>query len=184
MLLQIFSRSAGRRMRRLLCRAPAFADDQRGATAVEFGIVGIPFFMILCAIFEAAFLVFNQGNLEHATYEASRQLLTGSIQSNGNTNAQQLTQFSNLVCSRLWANFNCGNLLVDVQSAADFNGALNTSKDIFSGGASNGFVPGASGNVVIVRVGYPYPLYFNRFGGFNGGTANIMAVAVFKAENY
>lgn len=171
-------------MRRFLRRAPEFTGDSKGATAVEFGLVGIPFFMILCAIFEAAFLVFNQGNLEHATYEASRQLLTGSIQSSGNTNAQQLTQFSNLVCSRLWANFTCSRIVVDVRSAADFNASMNTSSDIFNGGAVNGFAPGASNNVVVVRVGYPYPLYFNKFGGFGGGTANIMAVAVFKAENY
>ena len=183
MLSQTLS-SVDRRIRRLLRAVPGFARDRRGATAVEFGMVGIPFFMILCAIFEAAFLVFNQGNLEHATYEASRQLLTGTIQSSGKTAANQLTDFSNLVCGRLWANFTCSKIVVDVRSASDFNSSLNTSKDLFGSGYTTSFTPGASNNVVVVRVGYPYPLYFNKFGGFNGGTANIMAVAVFKAENY
>ena len=175
----------GAQLRKAFVPRKALVADSSGATAVEFAMIGGPFFLILCAIFESAFLVFNQGNLEYATYEASRQLLTGSIQTSGATNANQYSNFTNIICSRLWANFTCANVLVDVQAVTDFNSSINVSKDIFATGATNGFSPGVTGNIVVVRVGYKYPLYFNKYSGFgSGGTANIMSVTVFKAENY
>ena len=162
----------------------AFAEDARGATAVEFGIVSIPFFMILCAIFEAAFLLFNQSNLENATYEASRQLLTGQIQTNGQSASQQLTTFTNLVCAKLWRNFSCGSVKIDVRSAADYTTSFDTTKTICNSGQTAAYTPGSTGQVLVVRVCYPYPLYFNRFSGFNSSSVNLMATTVFKSENY
>ena len=144
--------SLGRKVLLKRRRGAGFAEDARGATAVEFSIVSIPFFMILCAIFEAAFLLFNQSNLENATYDASRQLLTGQIQSNGQTTAQQLTTFTNLVCSKLWRNFSCSNVKVDVRSASDYTGAFDTTKTICNSGQTAAYTPGSSGNVLVVRV--------------------------------
>lgn len=177
-------RRAGISLRAFASRKRRFLDDIRGATAVEFGIVSIPFFMILCAIFESAFMLFNQSNLENATYEASRQLLTGQIQTSSQTTAQKLSAFQSLVCAKLWSSFNCNNLKVDVQSASAFTNSFDTTKAVCSSSQTASFTPGASGNVVVVRVCYPYPVYFNRFGGFNGPTVAMMATTVFKAENY
>lgn len=174
----------GRRALVARSRGKDFAEDAQGATAVEFAIVSIPFFMILCAIFEAAFLLFNQSNLENATYEASRQLLTGQIQSNGQSNSQQLTTFTNLVCNKLWSNFACGNVKVDVRSASDYTGSFDTTKTICGNGQTASYTPGSSGDVIVVRVCYPYPLYFNRFSGFSSSTVTLMATTVFKSENY
>ncbi len=165
-------------------RGRKFAADTQGATAVEFGIVSIPFFMILCAIFEAAFLLFNQSNLENATYEASRQLLTGQIQSSGASSADQLTNFKTLVCNKLWRNFTCGNVKVDVRSASDYTNSFDTTNAICGSSQTAAYTPGSSGNVLVVRVCYPYPLYFNRFSGFNSSTVTLMATTVFKSENY
>lgn len=184
MIFRNLQKSAVARLQRVFKRGSRLAEDASGATAVEFAIVGVPFFMILLAIFEAAFLLFNQGNLENATYEASRQLLTGQIQANGQTSAQQLTTFKNLVCGKLWANFSCSNVKVDVRSASDFTNSFDTTSTICTGAQTASFTPGASGNVVVVRVCYPYTLYFNRFTGFSSSTVNLMATAVFKAENY
>ncbi len=174
----------GRRAQAARSRGVEFAGDARGATAVEFGIVSIPFFMILCAIFEAAFLLFNQSNLENATYDASRQLLTGQIQSNGQTTSQQLTTFTNLVCGKLWKSFNCNNVKIDVRSASDYTNAFDTTKTVCNSGQTASYTTGSSGNVLVVRVCYPYPLYFNRFSGFNSSTVTLMATTVFKSENY
>lgn len=183
MFVRLLSELAGGRAQSAP-RGAKFVGDTRGATAVEFGIVSIPFFMILCAIFEAAFLLFNQSNLENATYEASRQLLTGQIQSSGASSADQTTNFKNLVCGKLWRNFTCGNVKVDVRSATDYTNSFDTTKAVCASGQSSSFTPGAAGNVLVVRVCYPYPLYFNRFSGFNSSTVTLMATTVFKAENY
>lgn len=184
MIFGRIARSAIERAKRARRARPRFGKDASGATAVEFAIVGVPFLMILCAIFESAFLLFNQGNLENATYEASRQLLTGQIQSSGQTSAQQLTAFKNLVCSKLWGSFSCSNVKVDVRSAADFTNAFDTTNAICGSSQTASYSPGASGNVVVVRVCYPYHLYFNRMNGFSVSTVDLMATTVFKAENY
>ena len=176
----------GRRVRRRFAR---FRDDARGATAVEFAMIAIPFFMIFCAIFESAFLVFNQGNLEAATYSASRQLLTGTGQGAGWT----VSDFRNQLCnsSGLWANFDCQNtskMKIDVRSASDFTSDPTAGQGMFSGATTMTYTPGSSGNVVVVRVGYLYPLFFTgltqfgSIGGMGTSTANIMATAVFKTE--
>lgn len=177
-------KSLGRKARAVRSSGVEFAADAHGATAVEFGIVSVPFFMILCAIFEAAFLLFNQSNLENATYEASRQLLTGQIQTNGQSTSQQLTTFTNLVCGKLWSNFSCGNVKIDVRSAADYTTSFDTTKTICNAGQSASFAPGSTGQVLVVRVCYPYPLYFNRFSGFSSSSVTLMATTVFKSENY
>ena len=175
MFLQASCGLVVRRARRLKDRVSEFVTDLRGATAVEFGMISIPFMMIFCAIFESAFLVFNQGNLEYATYEASRNLLVDTAQNAGWT----ATDLSNAVCAKLWKNFNCANLVVDVRSAADFTNNFDTTNDFMS---SPVYSPGVSGNVVVVRVGYPYQLYFSTFGGMGSGSKTIMATAVFKTE--
>ncbi len=176
--------SFGRRAQAARRRGTDFAENAQGATAVEFGIVSIPFFMILCAIFEAAFLLFNQSNLENATYEASRQLLTGQIQTNGQSSSQQLTTFTNLLCGKLWRNFSCANVKIDVRSASDYTNSFDTTKTICGSGQTASYTPGSAGNVLVVRVCYPYPIYFNRFSGFNSSTVTLMATTVFKSENY
>jgi Flp pilus assembly protein TadG len=164
--------------------ASRFFADLQGTTAVEFGIIAVPFLLILCAIFEAAFLVFNQSNLEYATYEASRQLLTGSLQTSGQSSADQLTSFkSQYLCPKLWGSLSCSNIVVDVRSAQTFTGS-NTSYDFMATGATTVFSPGNSCDVVVVRVGYPYRLFFNSFGGMGSGSKMIMATAVFKSEAY
>ncbi|MFV0281951.1 MAG: TadE/TadG family type IV pilus assembly protein [Rhodoblastus sp.] len=182
-LPHLFGRS-GKKTRTPRNVGAEFVEDARGATAVEFAIISIPFFMTLCAIFEAAFLLFNQSNLENATYEASRQLLTGQIQTSGQTGPQQLSDFSNLVCAKLWRNFDCSKVKVDVRSAASYSSSFDTTKTICNAGQAAGYSPGSSGSVLVVRVCYPYPIYFNRFSGFNAPTVSLMATTVFKSENY
>lgn len=53
--------------------AIAMARDCRGATAIEFALLGIPFFFLIMAIFELALLVLVSGNLDTATSNAARQ---------------------------------------------------------------------------------------------------------------
>jgi Flp pilus assembly protein TadG len=185
MLALRFREAARTRARSLFGVSSELLSDRRGTTAVEFAIVSVPFFIILCSIFEAAFLVFNQTNLEYATAEAARQLLTGAIQTNGQSTTDQLATFkTNFLCPKLWGSFTCNNVVVDVRSGADFTTSYNTSSDFTAPTFTTQFSPGTSGQVVVVRVGYPYQLYFNKFGGMGGGSKMIMATAVFKSENY
>ena len=49
-----------------------FIRDKRGATAVEFGLVAIPFFTMFAAIIQISFQVWAAQNLDYAVQKASR----------------------------------------------------------------------------------------------------------------
>ena len=53
-----------------------FRRDQRGVTAVEFGMVATPFFALLFAIIETALVFWTTQVLETAVTNASRRVYT------------------------------------------------------------------------------------------------------------
>ena len=153
-------------LRRLLRR---FRSDRSGATAVEFAMVSVPFFGLLFAIFETAFVFLAQEGLDAATTAAARQLMTGQAQ-----NISTITtaaQFANsLICNptppaqRILPTFiNCANLIVDVSQASTFAGA-NVSKSFYTNPTTN-YDPGGADCIVVVRVVYPMPAYLSIIAG-------------------
>ncbi len=59
-----------------------------GATAVEFGFVGIPFFYLLCVIFETGLMLFTEYTLENGTAQTARLIRTGQAQTGGMSAAE------------------------------------------------------------------------------------------------
>ena len=193
------SNRVARAIGRLAERGGAFLVDRKAATAVEFAFIAVPFFMIFCAIFESALLVFSQGNLEAATYTTSRQLLTGAAQTSTTTltAASFRTTFCNSSVSGILATFSCSDatkMFIDVRNASDFTTNPGTA-DLFT--TTTDVQAGGSGSVIVMRVGYKYPLYFtggfnmfgmnwslNSWGSSGAGTRNMIATVVFKSENY
>lgn len=176
-------------LRRLpICLAPLrrFAADRRGVTAIEFGLVGTPFIAVLFAIIEVCMVFFGSQILEKATQDASRKILTGQAQT-ANFNA---AQFKTEVCNGLLIMFNCGGVLIDVKSYNQFS-AINITKPI-SGGTINtsgfGYSPGVAGDIVVVRVLYPWQLFVPTMGfdltDLSGNKKLLMATAVFRNEPY
>ena len=69
-------------------RRRGFARDDSGVTAIEFGLLALPFFSILGAILETS-LVFLSGQvLESAVQDTSRLIRTGQAQVASVTAAQ------------------------------------------------------------------------------------------------
>jgi Flp pilus assembly protein TadG len=211
-----FSRCANKivaRSKRYMRFGKRYAHDEQGTTAVEFGIVGIPFLTILFAIIEVGFAYFNQEILENATANAARQLLTGQIQMSSANAADQKVALQNLICPTdstkprvLPGNFDCNKIIIDVRQATDFSG-LDTSKALFDQTksideikANAQFAPGAAGKINVVRVMYPLPVFTPALPGFTAATTQrnqageylydggwkriIMGVAVFKVEPF
>ena len=140
--------------------------------------------------------MFNQGNLEAATYTVSRQLLTGAAQTAATP--WTATDFRNALCnsstSGILSVFDCQNtnkMFIDIRNASDFTTNPAAGQSLFTA-SSDVYSPGASGAVIVLRVGYIYPLYFtgwigrwglNSWGGSSGSsTRNMVATVVFKAE--
>ncbi len=149
-------------------RGRAFARDERGVTAIEFGILALPFFTLIFAIIETAMMFFAQQILDSATEDASRMIKTGQAQGSGYT----ITDFKNYICGYTFGLFNCNNILVQVNVITSFAN-VSTSPAVETCTATtctwsvtDAYTPGVGRSVVQVTASYRWPLmvvlpYFN-----------------------
>src|SRR5688572_33004714 len=78
----------------VVSRGRNFVRDERGVTAIEFGILALPFFTIIFAIIETTMVFFAGQVLDSAVEDASRMIRTGRAQTAG----YSLTNFRTLMC--------------------------------------------------------------------------------------
>jgi Flp pilus assembly protein TadG len=157
---------------------------ERGATAVEFALIAVPFLALLTAMVETALVFFAGQVLQASTSEAGRLIMTGQAQ------AMTSSQFQQAVCDRSSGLFNCAQLSVNVQTFGTFTSAAGTNPIV--GGKLNtsgfGFSPGKPGQIEVVQVFYPWPLGIDLLGlnlnNVNGDSHLLTATAVFRNEPY
>jgi Flp pilus assembly protein TadG len=173
------------------CRLPRvfgrLLRSQRGMAAVEFAMVAPIFLGMMLGILQITLIYFAKETLETVTEAAARGVLTGQVQSAGLTQAQ----FQTAVCASVPALFKCSGLMVDLQPATSLS-TVNTSEPTLTfdanGNVTNSwqFKPGASGNIMVLRVMYQWPLFTGPLGlnlaNLSNGNLLIMATAVFKNE--
>lgn len=147
--------------RRFRAGLDAFRGDERGATAIEFGLVSIPFIGLLAMTFNVALAFFVERNLDAAVQNAARQIRTGAAQGAATTTGSAF--LNNYVCPKqgsLLANFlDCTKLIIDVRTATAFTGN-DMSNGFYKTPTQNTFCLGAQKTVTVVRVAYPMPWYF------------------------
>ena len=178
-----------RRFWRAVTRLPErFLRQSDGATAVEFGIVAVPFLFLIFAMLETA-LVFLAGQiLETATADAARLIRTGQAQSQ-NFNA---TSFKTALCSRIVALIDCNSsaFAIDVRTYQSF-GAANLNRPVDQNGNYVGtgtYQPGVGGDIVLVRAFYEFPIMLPTFGvsmsDLPNGKRLLAATAAFRNEPF
>ncbi len=174
----------GRLTRRLL--ASAIVRDRGGATAVEFGIIALPFLALMGAIFESALCFLAGQILDTAVNDAARLIRTGQAQAGSYSEAQFTTE----ICNRLYVLFDCTGLSIDSKVYTNFtlaDTALPISDNKFDD-SSFSFQMGGSSEIVVVRAFYQYPLYFNKLGlnlaNLGNGTRLLSGVAAFRNEPF
>ncbi len=165
--------------------------DQRGSTAVEFGMIALPLFAIIMASLQAALVLLAEQELDNATDEAGRLVMTGQVSStSGTTGYLTQAQFQQKVCSYLPALFNCANVMVNMQSASSFSG-LSTSAPSYTTLQNNQWsystgTHGLTPNTVILQVMYEWPVFGNILGfslvDLANGKRLLVGTAVFKNE--
>ncbi len=164
-------------------------SNKRGATAVEFALVATPLITLIFASLQIAIIFFFDQALQTAAQKAARQLMTGSAQTADLTQAQ----FKALVCANLPSQFQCPNVMIDVESAQSFP-TINTAPITLTYNASHAvtnawsYSPGNAGDIVIMRAMYDWPVLG---GPLALGLANqpdgghlLIATAVFKNEPF
>src|SRR5258706_8613053 len=106
-MLEITRNKLTRKMKRLarLRAVRRFNRHEDGATAVEFGMILLPFLAMMFAIMETALVFFAGQTLETAVADSARLIMTGQAQ----TQSMNATTFKNAVCARIYGMFNCAN---------------------------------------------------------------------------
>jgi Flp pilus assembly protein TadG len=167
-----------------------FLSERRGATAVEFSLIALPFFMLVFGVMELGLLFMASTTVEGATITAAREVRTGELQTTGTNTA---AGFKTLVCNNMsWlSSADCtSNVSVDVRTFATFAN-INVNPPIVNGAidqAQMQYNAGQSCDIVLVRVFYPYTLFTPLLepGLPNLGPTQrlVTSAAAFRNENW
>jgi Flp pilus assembly protein TadG len=150
-------------------RMRAFARDERGVTAIEFGVLALPFFTVIFAILQTAIMFLTSQVLDSALEDASRKVRTG--EASGYT----IAQFRTLVCDSTYSLIDCSQIQLRSEVISGFANIVTTVPQscnlatcTWTSGWQN-YDSGSTGvcrQVVQVSAYYRYPLivvlpYFN-----------------------
>jgi Flp pilus assembly protein TadG len=172
---------AGRRVREL-------QRDQKGATAVEFALLALPFLALLFAILETALLFFVGQLLDRGVADTARMIRTGQAQESG----FDAEAFRTAVCDAMVVISSCpSQLKIDVRTSDSFAGA-DLSSPVVDGQLQvedpEHYDDGHGGEIVVVRAFYEWPTFMRFFGQDFATLANgnhlLTATAAFRNEPF
>lgn len=176
-----------RAVKRLGRRGARLQHDERAATAVEFGLLALPFVALSLAILETALLYFAGQSLETAVANSGRLIRTGQAQQQG----MSATAFKQTICDQVGVMFDCSNgLKLDVRTFATFDSINLTPPVDQNGNMTNNFnyLPGKGGDIVVVRAYYEWPTFSKllglNFSNLADGNHLLAATAAFKNEPF
>jgi Flp pilus assembly protein TadG len=171
--------------------------DQRGAAAVEFAMIVTPFVFMLFAIIQLALYFMVQVTLDNAAAVAARELRTGQIVAQSDSDTADRTTLMTLVCANMsWLQGQCqggvtnGNatqfLTVDVRPLGAYTTSVPTPSA--TGGAASGtcFNSGSAGTPVEFRAYYRWqlvtPILMGSLQNFSSGISELQSTEVFQIE--
>lgn len=167
--------------------------EEDGATAIEFAILALPFFLMLFGIIEIAVIFFIDSNLQNAAYEAARRIRTGEFTGNE-------AELKTLICGQMnpgktGAELNTcrGRIEVRVKLIGDFSKTTKFAPPEPTpppGTPPPANVEGTNGgDTVIMTATYRHPLAvpgdFSRLSNVTGGNyRDIKVVSAFRNEPF
>ncbi len=181
-------RSLRQIIRDTLWRRAGFARDEQGATAVEFALLGLPFFALIAAILETAMVFFASQVLDSAVQDSSRLVRTGQTQIEEYTPEM----YKEAVCSRLFGLFDCTQLKLRVTELVNFTTAEIT-EEIFDPDTGEwiieeDFDQGVGSSIILIEAYYKWPTFIDfmgiDFSDSPDGTRLLAAVQVFRNEPF
>ncbi len=182
--MRLFRSAAAARTMRLWRR---FGRNEKGATAIEFSLVAIPFFGLMFAILEIGIAFFAQQTLDTALQMSARLIRTGIAQEQ----SYDSTTFKTSICNRIGIMFDCGKLKIDVRPIGTFDSSNPPPPLDEDGNLTDQdfiYTPGKGGDIVLVRAFYEWPstmkLVYFSLANTGNGTYLMAATAAFKNEPF
>jgi Flp pilus assembly protein TadG len=162
-------------------RVVHFRRAQKGATAIEFALVAIPFFFVLGSIIELGVMLAKEYTLQNAVQDAGRTIRTG------NAGAMSGDQFRQEVCNQGAAVRDCATTLgIAVQSGATFSN-LSVPDVANIGPGIQSYNSGGPGEAVAVVATHDWQFILPFMGFFfsnlpDGDARRLHGIAVFRNE--
>lgn len=165
-----------------------YATRNDGVTAVEFGLLAVPFFFLILGIIEVSLFYASGVILEGAAMSASRVIRTGQAQISGDPQ----NAFEQVMCDQVGVLVNCDRIVYEVINLGDSFTAASLATPGFDGDGnlvSAGFDAGSSRDVVLVRLAYRHEFFSPLLGPFLGdetGTNSSLhlSTVVMRTEPY
>ena len=166
----------------------AYGSKQDGATAVEFGLLLLPFFMLIMGIIEISMYYANGIILEGAALASSRVVRTGQAQQSGDAQAA----FEQAMCDEVGVMMNCDEIVYEAVSlGSSFAGSMAATPEYDADGnmVSSGFDSGGADEVILIRLSYRHDFLFPLIGDFmeendNTNSATHISTIVLRTEPY
>lgn len=169
------------------------ARDESGTTAIEFGMVAIPFLMFVFALIGIAFYFFIMTSLDKGMDQTSRLVRTGQAQ---NTN-MTVDQFRQKICDSAGGWIKCNKVQVFVQKYPDWSSVqpqacLDASGNVVTNSAPGGNLisqyTGSSSEIVMVTTCYKWEFtasipYF-KIGNMSDKSMMLQSSTAFRSEPY
>jgi Flp pilus assembly protein TadG len=163
-----------------------FLRDRRGSTAIEFGILAIPFALLVFAILESCIAFAGQEVMANITDDVARKLRTGQLKATDVAG----TSLRDMICTKLEiiVSQDCPNqLLVDLRQYTTFADAAtagykikNNDVQLTNGTAEVPFVvtAGAAESRNMLRVFYKWPIMTDLLAQSMGGNKTLHFASV------
>ena len=167
----------------------SFRKNAKGAAAVEFALVVVPFLGLFGTILETGMVFLSTQALDQAVTTAGRAIMVGQVAKVAGGAAAQEAYFKKSLCDNAKWFINCADILYDVRAYSSFS-ATDLSSPV-SGHTFNTtglprFQPGTSSQIVVARAYYKRPIYADYLGSnlgyLTGGYHLIVGTSVFKNE--
>jgi Flp pilus assembly protein TadG len=160
--------------------------NRKGAAAIEFAILALPFIVVVLAVLEIAIMFFVDSGLDAALHKTVRQVRVGSAKAS----AWDLAKFKARVCDELSYSFSCSaNLKVRSIVITNMNSVTRISP-IQNGNlvVTEDFDIGNAGDYVLVQAFLPWDPMFKLYaisgGRLNDGRYVLGASELFKNEPF
>ena len=170
-------------------RESNYIRNEEGTTAVEFALVGGLFLLSLIFVIASALVVFINQTIDNATIRASRQILTGGLQSQ--STAATLTGFKKSLCGYLPATISCDDVIVNlyvvpkaVQPSGYYSYVASDMSGVTVANLSTGagqFNLGSRGDYQYLQVVYPITFLPPQIASWLSGGATYKGKAAYLA---